>query len=78
MPKTDPCTNGRPLSEYEKIRESNIAEQDRAFFEKNGYHLRGGHSQKPCGDFKSNWYQKEEDNKEGGGVAGVINKILHK
>ena len=54
MPRTDPCVNGRPLSEYEKIRESNIEEQDRVFFEKNGYHLRTGR-EKIAGDFKSNW-----------------------
>ena len=70
MPKNDPCINGRPLSEYEKIRESNIAEQERVFYEKNGYHLRSGRDRE-AGDFKSTWYQKE-----GGGVAGMTNKIL--
>ena len=32
--------DGRPLSKYEKIRESNIKEQDKEFYEKNGFHLR--------------------------------------
>ena len=79
MPRTDPCVNGRPLSEYEKIRESNIEEQDRVFFEKNGYHLRTGR-EKIAGDFKSNWCQKEEDgdNKEGGEAAGMINDMIQK